>query len=83
LTSLLHKIDEYIEEYFPENKRIRPRVVKDEVWKKDAPHNAIWWTIKDREPQLPLFKSTRKNDEVNLTDDDVSDQYLGNCNCFC
>ncbi|CAB5381981.1 unnamed protein product [Rhizophagus irregularis] len=48
LTNLLHSIDEYVEKYFPENKRVRPRILKDEFWKnKKAPPNLIWWTLKD------------------------------------
>ncbi|CAG8743785.1 8277_t:CDS:2, partial [Funneliformis caledonium] len=38
------------------NKKVRPRVIKDEVWRKDIPSNAIWWTVKDRNPLSPLFK---------------------------
>ncbi|CAB4385966.1 unnamed protein product [Rhizophagus irregularis] len=54
LTNLLHSIDEYVEKYFPENKRVRPRILKDEFWKnKKAPPNLIWWTLKDRKRESP------------------------------
>ncbi|CAG8762239.1 11536_t:CDS:2, partial [Rhizophagus irregularis] len=54
LTNLLHSIDEYVEKYFPENKRVRPRILKDEFWKnKKAPPNLIWWTLKDEKRESP------------------------------
>ncbi|CAB4378118.1 unnamed protein product [Rhizophagus irregularis] len=54
LTNLLHSIDEYVEKYFPENKRVRPRILKDEFWKnKKAPPNLIWWTLKDGKRESP------------------------------
>ncbi|POG66843.1 hypothetical protein GLOIN_2v1780047, partial [Rhizophagus irregularis DAOM 181602=DAOM 197198] len=46
--------DEYVEKYFPENKRVRPRILKDEFWKnKKAPPNLIWWTLKDEKRESP------------------------------
>ncbi|CAG8762234.1 17628_t:CDS:1, partial [Funneliformis caledonium] len=57
LTCLLHTINKYVKEYFPENKKVRLRIVMDEVWNKDAPTNTIWWTVNDRGPPSPLFKS--------------------------
>ncbi|GET54725.1 hypothetical protein GLOIN_2v1780047 [Rhizophagus irregularis DAOM 181602=DAOM 197198] len=46
--------DEYVEKYFPENKRVRPRILKDEFWKnKKAPPNLIWWTLKDGKRESP------------------------------
>ncbi|GET63414.1 hypothetical protein GLOIN_2v1780047 [Rhizophagus irregularis DAOM 181602=DAOM 197198] len=59
LTNLLHSIDEYVEKYFPENKRVRPRILKDEFWKnKKAPPNLIWWTLKDgKRESLSVHKS--------------------------
>lgn len=82
----MHTIDEYVEKNFPENKKVRPRIMKDKVWKKDAPPNAIWWTIKDENPPLPLFKSAStgglEKDGSVLPDifpiDDQYDQNLGN-----
>ncbi|CAB5360540.1 unnamed protein product [Rhizophagus irregularis] len=54
LTNLLHSIDKYVEKYFPENKRVRPRILKDEFWKnKKAPPNLIWWTLKDGKRESP------------------------------
>ncbi|GET58810.1 hypothetical protein GLOIN_2v1773272 [Rhizophagus irregularis DAOM 181602=DAOM 197198] len=54
LTNLLHSIDEYVEKYFPENKRVRPRILKDEFWKnKKAPPKLIWWTLKDGKRESP------------------------------
>ncbi|POG63145.1 hypothetical protein GLOIN_2v1882339 [Rhizophagus irregularis DAOM 181602=DAOM 197198] len=54
LTNLLHSIDEYVEKYFPENKRVRLRILKDEFWKnKKAPPNLIWWTLKDEKRESP------------------------------
>ncbi|UZO20569.1 uncharacterized protein OCT59_012992 [Rhizophagus irregularis] len=54
LTNLLHSIDEYVEKYFPENKRVHPRILKDEFWKnKKAPPNLIWWTLKDGKRESP------------------------------
>ncbi|CAB4374870.1 unnamed protein product [Rhizophagus irregularis] len=54
LTNLLHSIDKYVEKYFPENKRVRPRILKDEFWKnKKAPPNLIWWTLKDGKQESP------------------------------
>jgi hypothetical protein len=35
-----------MDNYFPENKRVRPRIVKDEFYDKEAPNNAIWWAVK-------------------------------------
>lgn len=55
---------------------MRPRVVKDEAWTKDAPQNAIWWAVNGRVPQSPLFN------QVDSENDDDSDQYLGSC-IFC
>ncbi|CAG8776890.1 8398_t:CDS:1, partial [Funneliformis caledonium] len=57
LTCLLHTIDKYVEEYFPENKKVRLQIVMDEVWNKDVPTNTIWWTVNDRGPPSLLFKS--------------------------
>ena len=43
-----------MEKYFPENKRVRPRILKDEFWKnKKAPPNLIWWTLKDGKRESP------------------------------
>jgi hypothetical protein len=75
-----------VEKIFPENKKVHPRIMKDKVWKKDAPPNAIWWTIKDGNPPLPLFKSAStgrlEKDGSVLPDifpiDDQYDQNLGN-----
>ncbi|GET58120.1 hypothetical protein GLOIN_2v1485617 [Rhizophagus irregularis DAOM 181602=DAOM 197198] len=54
LTNLLHSIDEYVEKYFPENKRVRPRILKDEFWKnKKVPPNLNWWTLKDGKRESP------------------------------
>ncbi|CAB4384197.1 unnamed protein product [Rhizophagus irregularis] len=54
LTNLLHSIDEYMEKYFSENKRVRLRILKDEFWKnKKAPPNLIWWTLKDGKRESP------------------------------
>jgi hypothetical protein len=39
-------IDEYVKKHFPENKSVRPRIMKDEFWDKEAPHNAIRWAVK-------------------------------------
>ena len=66
----MHIIDEYVVKYFPENKRVRPRVEKDEVWKKDiVPPNVIWWTVKGRDPPLSRFQGKGKNVlEIDLTD---------------
>ena len=52
-------IDEYVEKYFTENKRVRPRIIKDEVCSKNAPPNAIWWTVRDKRPPSPLFKQRK------------------------
>ena len=46
MTELLHTIDQYVEKCYPENKRVRPRLAKDEVWQKDVPSNPISWAIK-------------------------------------
>ncbi|CAB5384576.1 unnamed protein product [Rhizophagus irregularis] len=54
LTNLLHSIDEYVEKYFPENKRVRPHIFKDKFWKnKKASPNLIWWTLKDGKRESP------------------------------
>ena len=37
---------------------MRPRVVKNQDWEKDAPPNAIWWTVKNKIP----FKLTLVNE---------------------
>ncbi|CAB4393235.1 unnamed protein product [Rhizophagus irregularis] len=70
LTNLLHSIDEYVEKYFPENKRVRPRILKDEFWKnKKAPPNLIWWTLKygKREsPSVHKFIDEESDDESEL-----------------
>ncbi|GBC28427.2 hypothetical protein GLOIN_2v1773272 [Rhizophagus irregularis DAOM 181602=DAOM 197198] len=67
LTNLLHSIDEYVEKYFPENKRVRPRILKDEFWKnKKAPPNLIWWTLKDgkrESPSVHKFIDEESDDE--------------------
>ncbi|RGB22129.1 hypothetical protein C1646_776593 [Rhizophagus diaphanus] len=67
LTKLLHSIDEYVEKYFSENKRVRPRILKDEFWKnKKAPPNVIWWVLKDgKRESLSVHKSIdeKSNDE--------------------
>ncbi|CAB5386732.1 unnamed protein product [Rhizophagus irregularis] len=69
LTNLLHSIDEYMEKYFPENKRVRPRILKDEFWKnKKALPNLIWWTLKDRKRESP---SVHKS--INEESDDESE----------
>ncbi|CAB4394220.1 unnamed protein product [Rhizophagus irregularis] len=70
LTNLLHSIDEYVEKYFPENKRVRPRILKDEFWKnKKAPPNLIWWTLKDRKRESP---SVHKSIDEELDDESES-----------
>jgi hypothetical protein len=42
----LHTIDEYVDKYYPENKRVRPRVAIDDIWEKDIPVNPIGWAIR-------------------------------------
>ncbi|GET58572.1 hypothetical protein GLOIN_2v1485617 [Rhizophagus irregularis DAOM 181602=DAOM 197198] len=70
LTNLLHSIDEYMEKYFPENKRVRPRILKDEFWKnKKAPPNLIWWTLKDGKRESP---SVHKSIDEKSDDDQQS-----------
>ncbi|UZO21777.1 uncharacterized protein OCT59_014162 [Rhizophagus irregularis] len=71
LTKLLHSIDEYVEKYFPENKRVRPRILKDEFWKnKKAPPNLIWWTLKDGKRESP---SVHKSIDEESDDESESD----------
>jgi hypothetical protein len=69
--------------FFPENKKVRPRVEKDEVWKKDiVPPNVIWWTVKDRKAPLSRFQGKGKNvPEIDLTDEEFNN-ILGTCNVF-
>ncbi|GET49830.1 hypothetical protein GLOIN_2v1773272 [Rhizophagus irregularis DAOM 181602=DAOM 197198] len=56
--------DEYVEKYFPENKRVRPRILKDEFWKnKKAPPNLIWWTLKDGKRESPSVHKSIDEDQ--------------------
>ncbi|GES88607.1 hypothetical protein GLOIN_2v1882339 [Rhizophagus clarus] len=41
LNNLFRKIDEYVDIHFSENRKVRPQILKDEVWNKEAPNNAI------------------------------------------
>ena len=55
-----------MEQYFPENKKVRPRVRKDEFHSKKAPSNVVWWAVNGRKgPSSPLFKSAlSSNDDL-------------------
>ena len=60
-----------MEKYFPENKRVRPRILKDEFWKnKKAPPNLIWWTLKDGKRESP---SVHKSIDEESDDESESD----------
>ncbi|CAB4435179.1 unnamed protein product [Rhizophagus irregularis] len=77
LTNLLHSIEEYVEKYFPENKRVRPRILKDEFWKnKKAPPNLIWWTLKDGKQESPsVHKSIdEESDDESESESEVEEQ---------
>ncbi|CAB4395424.1 unnamed protein product [Rhizophagus irregularis] len=79
LTNLLHSIDEYVEKYFPENKRVRPRILKDEFWKnKKAPPNLIWWTLKDGKRESPsVHKSIdEESDDESESESEEEEQSL-------
>jgi len=58
--------------------------VKNENWRKNAPTNAIWWTINDGNPPPPLFKSSElERDQMDDNDDDFNDDTNeGNFNIF-
>ncbi|CAB4384947.1 unnamed protein product [Rhizophagus irregularis] len=77
LTNLLYSIDEYVEKYFPENKRVRPRILKDEFWKnKKTPPNLIWWTLKDgKRESLSVHKSIdEKSDDESESESEEEEQ---------
>ena len=74
----MYVIDRYVEEHFLVNRRVRPRVVTDQVWEKDVPPNAIWWTTKDMTPPTSLFESTLTDKVENDGTDHQTDQNLGN-----
>ncbi|CAB4379521.1 unnamed protein product [Rhizophagus irregularis] len=79
LTNLLHSIDDYVEKYFPENKRVRPRIFKDEFWKnKKAPPNLIWWTLKDGKRESPsVHKSIdEESDDESESESEEEEQSL-------
>src|SRR4051812_35547404 len=80
---LLHIIDEYVEKFFPENKRVRPRIERNKAWKKDiVPPNVIQWAVKDRNPPLSRSQVKGKNvPEIDLTEEEFNN-ILGTCNVF-
>ena len=62
---------------------MRPRVVKNQDWEKDAPPNAIWWTVKDKTPSKSTLvdeSGTDYEEETLITGQ--ADQYQGNCSIF-
>ncbi|GBC27993.2 hypothetical protein GLOIN_2v1773272 [Rhizophagus irregularis DAOM 181602=DAOM 197198] len=73
LMKLLHSIDEYVKKYFPENKRVRPRILKDEFWKnKKAPPNLIWWTLKDRNEEEEQSQQSQQSYGINVDKLDIN-----------
>ena len=58
--------------------------MKNETWRENAPTNVIWWTINDRNPLPPLFKSLElERDQMDDNDDDFNDDTNeGNFNIF-
>jgi hypothetical protein len=53
---------------------VRPRILIDQVWKKDAPSNAIRWAVKDM-TQL-------ENDNTDHNEPFGTQDLNGNCNIF-
>ncbi|UZO27859.1 uncharacterized protein OCT59_020046 [Rhizophagus irregularis] len=62
-----------------QNKRVRPRILKDEFWKnKKAPPNLIWWTLKDEKRESPsVHKSIdEESDDESESESEEEEQSL-------